>query len=486
MIDIQVRTHDRFSVEFKIGYVARKGSDANEFMMNTWFFVPHSLDINASTYSKQDFYKDVKSNVRLITPVYSLQEIAGEASLPFAFLEAAMRALVARATPETVNEHEYQIKMLASIVKSALREEVTHIVRNPVAVDREYLVENYLQHARQIARRFRALRRVINVVTVPRNAISYFLFGDEYISNLIEFNSFRLLERLQREAPDCPDAAREALLALAREEIDYKRERGYLVAERDSPENNRALVYRWGMLKKYAESELFLRASKKRDGQWVEQVYYSLAAGLSMIFATIISFSFQQKFGNFTMPLFVALVVSYMLKDRIKDLARYYFAHRLGRRYFDHKTTISIKENPIGWIKEGFDFISEDRVPAGVMDMRARPDLLEAENRMAGEKIILYRKLVRVDSRALARYNQYDTAGVNDITRFNVASFLEKMDSREYNLYVPGEGETYGTVVGEKIYYLNFLMQFQYDGKVNYRRFRLMLTHDGIQSIQEL
>jgi hypothetical protein len=473
-------------VEFKIGYVTREENEVNEFMMNTWFFVPHSLDINAQTYSKQDFYKDVKSNIRLITPVYSLREIAGEASLPFALLEAAARALVARATPGAVNEHEYQIKMFASIVKSALREEVAHVVREPLAVDREYLVESYLRDARQLVRRFRALRRVINVVNVPGNAISYFRFGDEYISNLIEFNSFRLLERLQRESTGCPAATREALLALAREEIDYKRERGYLVAERDNPENNRALVYRWGMLKKYAESELFLRASKKRDGQWVEQVYYSLAAGLSMIFATIISFSFQQKFGNFTMPLFVALVVSYMLKDRIKDLARYYFAHRLGRRYFDHKTTISIKENPIGWIKEGFDFISEERVPAGVMDMRARPDLLEAENRVAGEKIILYRKLARVNSRALARHNQHDTTGVNDITRFNVASFLEKMDSREYNLYVPGEGETCATVVGEKIYYLNFLMQFQYDGKVNYRRFRLVLTRAGIKEIQEL
>ena len=37
-----------------------------------------------------------------------------------------------------------------------------------------------------------------------------------------------------------------------------------------------------------------------------------------MIFATGIAFAFQQKYGNFTIPLFVALVISYMLKDRIK------------------------------------------------------------------------------------------------------------------------------------------------------------------------
>ncbi|MDR2129791.1 MAG: hypothetical protein LBP56_01255 [Odoribacteraceae bacterium] len=486
MIDIQVRLHDRFAVEFKTGYVVRQEGAGNEFMMNTWFFVPHSLDINASTYSKRDFYKDVKSNIRLITPVFSLQEIAGEESVPFAFLEAAFRGLVAGETPARISEYEYQIKMFASIVKSALREEVEHIVHNPVAGDREYLVEGYARRVREIARRYRALRRVVNVSTVPKDAISYYLFGDEYISNLVEFHTFRLLEELRREVPACFEASRGVLMGLIREEVGYKRERGFLVVERGSKEGNRAVIYRRGMLKKYAESELFLRASKRRDGVWVEQVYYSLAAGLSMIFATVISFSFQRSFGNFTMPLFVALVVSYMLKDRIKELARYYFVHRLGRRYFDHKTTIRIKENAIGWIKEGFDFISEGRVPAEVMNMRARPDLLEAENRVAGERIILYRKLVRVDAVALARYNQYDTSGVNDITRFNVADFLEKMDGREYNLYVPGEGDEYGTVVGEKVYYLNFLMQFRYDGRVNYRRFRLMLTRDGIQGIEEL
>ena len=482
MIDIQVRTRDRFSVEFKIGYVTREASKVNEFMMNTWFFVPHSLDINASTYSKRDFYKDVKSNIRLITPAFSLQEIAGGESVPFRLLESSFRALAAGVTREMMEEYEYQIKMFASIVKSALRNGAEHIVHNPVAGDREFLARGYAAGAREIARRYREVRRVINVPTVPRDAMSYYLFGDEYISILVETHAFRLLEGLERVAPECFAAARETLMELAREEIAYKEAQGYLVASRDDRTRNRAVIYRRGMLKKYAESELFLRASKRRDGVWVEQAYYSLAAGLSMGFATVSSFSFQQTYGNFTMPLFVALVVSYMLKDRLKELARYYLVHKMGRRYFDHKTTIRIKENAIGWIKEGFDFVSEERVPAEVMDMRARPDLLEAENRVAGEKIILYRKLVRVDAEALARNNQYETSGVNDITRFHVGGFLEKMDGREYQLLVPG-GEK---VTGEKVYYLNFLMQFRYDGRVNYRRFRLTLTREGIQGIEEL
>ena len=55
MIDIQVKLHDRYSVECKVGYHVDRDTEENEFRMNAWFFIPHSLDINASTYPK-DFY----------------------------------------------------------------------------------------------------------------------------------------------------------------------------------------------------------------------------------------------------------------------------------------------------------------------------------------------------------------------------------------------------------------------------------------------
>ena len=259
-----------------------------------------------------------------------------------------------------------------------------------------------------------------------------------------------------------------------------------IVAETESVDRNRAVIYRRGMLKKYAESDLFLKSSKKKDGVLVEQIYYSIAAGLSMIFATMVAFSFQKKYGNFTMPLFVALVVSYMLKDRIKELMRFYFAHRLGKNYFDRKTTISMNENVVGWIKDGVDFISENKVPEEILERRARTDLLAADNRYAGEKIILYRKWIQLDAETLDQYGQYDIAGVNEILRFNVGSFVQKMDERDYELYVP-EGETgYVPINGDKVYYLNFLTQLQHADQVEYKRYRLVITREGIQEIQKM
>ena len=108
MIDIQVKLHDRYSVECKVGYHVDRDTGENEFRMNTWFFVPHSLDINASTYPKEAFYRDVKSNVRLITPIYTLEEIASGEWTPFVFLEDAFQHLVADGTRDALASYEYQ------------------------------------------------------------------------------------------------------------------------------------------------------------------------------------------------------------------------------------------------------------------------------------------------------------------------------------------------------------------------------------------
>lgn len=487
MIDIQVKLHDKYSVEFKVGYIVDRDREENEFRMDTWFFVPHSLGINASTYSKDDFFKDVRSNVRLITPIYSLEEIAEGEWTPFVFLEEAFQHLVEERTREALETYEYQIKMLTSIFKSALRGKVNEAIHHEVeGNERELLVEHYVACARIIVRRYRELKKIIQVPGLPKEALNYFAFGDEYLSNLIEFHTFRLLDGLKEFDLNCYGKEEERLLKLIHGEIEYKKKNGYLVAEKDSPDQNRAVIYRRGMLKKYAESDLFLKASKKRDGVLVEQIYYSLAAGLSMIFATVIAFSFQKKYGNFTMPLFVALVVSYMLKDRIKELMRFYFAHRLGKNYFDRKTKISMGEKVVGQIKDGMDFISENKVPEEIISRRARTDLLAADNRNASEKIILYRKWIQLDAQTLDDYGQYDIAGVNEIIRFDMGGFARKMDEPGYELHVPGGDSGYEAIRGEKIYYVNFLIQLRHEGNVDYRRFRLMITQDGIREIQKM
>jgi len=486
MINIQAKKHDRFSVEFKVGFNVTNQSATNDFTMNTWIFVPYSLDINPATYSKDQFYRDLRSNIRLITPTFLLREIAQGKALPLNYLENAFKKMASDPIRQNIGEYEYHIKMFAAIFKSSLREQIYYIIKPLVEEERGELCVELIKDLRVTMERYRALFKLISIPTVSKEVFGYYQFGDEFMSNIMQRQVFRLLDCLKASFSKTYLLHKQEFINLIEEEIRYRIVKGYPVVNKNSPNKNRDLVYRSGVLKKYVESELFLKADKKRDGVLIEQIYFSLAAGASMIFATAIVFLFQHHFGNFTIPLFVALVVSYMLKDRIKELMRYYFAHKRNRRYFDNITTVSINEHNIGWSKEGVDFIAQTKVPGEVMSIRDRTPLLESENRNSEEKIILYRKLVQLDREVLATNSQYHISGINDILRFNLSSFLLKMDDPGVPLFILSEESDYEEIYGSKIYYLNFIMQLKYGSAEEYKRYRVVFNRTGIKEIEEL
>ncbi|MDR1273527.1 MAG: hypothetical protein LBK12_03160 [Odoribacteraceae bacterium] len=480
MIELHAKIHDRFSIEFKIGFVARKRREISDFVMSTWIFIPGTLDINPFTYGKDAFYRDIKSYLRLITPVYPLAGIARPGDDPARLLEeAARRLLDPRARPDDAARHRARVNMFASILKSALRDELAHVKQNPVEEDTRYLCREYARDVARVTTAYRRLGRLVNLPTVPRACIEHHRTGDEFISNAIEQNTHALLAYLDGIYPDPADPVKEAPRQLLRDEVAYKRARGYPRVKENDDGENRDFIARAGLLKRHVEADLFLAARKRSNTFVIEQLLFSLAAGLAMIFATAVAFAVQREYGNFTMPLFVALVVSYMLKDRIKELARHYFAHNLGTRYFDHKTRISHRETPLGWSKEGVDFIAAGKVPAAVTAIRDRSPL--PGERGAEEKVLLYRERVQFKRKQLP--GDYSFPGIHDIIRFNVSEFCRKMDNPAVPLHFMTDTGERRVIQGDKVYYLNFIMQCRYEKQLEYKRYRVVFNRAGIISL---
>ncbi|MDP3444699.1 MAG: hypothetical protein Q8T08_17725, partial [Ignavibacteria bacterium] len=153
---------------------------------------------------------------------------------------------------------------------------------------------------------------------------------------------------------------------------------------------------------------------------------------------------------------------------------------------FDHKTSISLNDNNIGWSKEAMDFIGENQVPEEVIRMRNRSAILEADNRNNDEKILLYRKLIQLDRRSLDKCGAYHYTGMNDIIRLNISGLLLKMDNPEIPLYCLDKNKTFRIIDGEKIYYINILMQFKSENETLFRRYRLTINRNGIIDLEHL
>ncbi len=492
MVRIRTRIHDKFSLEFKIWYEnegAKEGIKPEQFRLESWVFLPATLGVNALTYTREQFYSDITNYYRAITPVFGLAEVAnctGDFSVvtpaarsPFDYLSNSVYNLVHYPTKANIAEYEYQIKMFCAICKSAMREQY-NLIKELGSQRKEFEKEHselvsFIKHTRQILKTYASLGNSFKEKT-EASLYKYFAFGEEFIINLSELYFYKLEQHI---------LSANIVGSFLIELDEHKRERGYGQMKRGSGRSNSKLLYRWNVLKKYIESDLFLSVDKRKSGVLKEQIWYSIAAGLAMVFATAVSFAFQQKYGNFTMPLFVALVVSYMLKDRIKELVRSVFSSNRKLKYFDNKTLLSVKDTVIGRSREGFDIIPQSTVPQEIIEMRNRSLILDVENSINEESVLFYRNLIELDSNRLSSTSEYKINGINEILFLNLSSFIKKMDNPQavYNICGANGIEEINV---KKVYYLNFIFQISYKDTVTRNRYRVTMNRNGIIELETL
>lgn len=482
MIDIQTKIHDKNTIEFKVGYIADKKLPESDFIMNTWIFIPESMDINRRTFSKNMFYQNVRSHIRLITPIFTFRQLAEPDSMPLRMLLKSYDNLTKDNSPKTLKQFEGEVKMTASIYKSTLRDTYRSI-KNMSDV-----TENCIQMVKDInvwLRRYRSLYDTFRNCA-DENITEYYLLADEFISNVTEQHLFMLCDYLKAHHKEAWEKVKTDIFTLLDNELKYKKQKNYNYVDAHAKDKNSYFIYHASMLKKFAESNLFLSILKRHNTFFIEQLAFMLAAGLSMIFATIIAFSFQQTYGNFTLPLFIALVVSYMFKDRIKELIRFYFAHKLGSKFYDFKTSMSIHDINLGWYKEGFDYITPDKLPPHVRDKRQRNTILEV-SRGISEQIILYRKKVHLNKNNVDKASNYPLEGINDIIRYNFFDFMRNMDDSNVELYSNSGDNQYATINGHRVYIVNFVIQCKYqDITSDYYRYRVFISKEGMEKVEKM
>ncbi len=502
MTRIRTRIHDKFSLEFKIWYEgsgAQTGIKPEQFRLESWIFLPATLGVNALTYTREQFYADITNYYRAITPVFPLEDVAccnacneiddisgagvlsiiPNAQYPFDYLSNAVYNQANYPGKANLAEYEYQIKMFCAIFKSAMREQY-NLIKELGAQCKDLKREQeevalFIKYSRQILKTFASLGES-HKDRVEADVYKYFSFGEEFIINLSELYFYKLEKNILSA-----NIVSSFLIELG----EHKKERGYGVLKRGSGRNNSRLLYRWNVLKKYVESDLFLSIDKRKSGVLKEQIWYSIAAGLAMVFATAVSFAFQQKYGNFTMPLFVALVVSYMLKDRIKELVRSVFSSNRKLKYFDNKTLFSVKDTVIGRSREGFDIIPQEEVPQEILRMRNRSLILDVENSINQEDVLFYRNLIELDSSKLSATSEYKTSGINEILFINLSSFIKKMDNPQAVYNICGANGIEQITVN-KVYYLNFIFQISHGSTTLRQRCRVTMNRSGIIELEML
>jgi hypothetical protein len=487
MIRESIKIHDNYQFELKQTYnLSLDEKRKNSYFVQTYFFIPTNLNINRETYTREDFYKDLRATVRLTTPSILLKTLAADAGFMKKMRQGIEEAQSRNRNRQTIANYEYQVKIFCLIYKKSMKIQLGFIRKSRRKKERELLVEEYVAGVTALAGRFRELKSLATGGATPRDRRTVYLFADEYLSLKTETHTCRLMEILGESDPGLLRKFRPRLMKIVQGESAYRRANGYPSIP-DEAGDNETYVFHQGALKKFLSNILFLETSVQRGGLFLEQAIYSVAAGVAMVFATMVAFIGQSWYGGLSLPFFIALVISYMFKDRIKELLRLYLSVTFRSRLYDRRRNIYHSfDRKIGTCRESFNIIDNGKVPDTILARRRRDRITDINNSMTSENVILYRKYIRLSSRNFRKIKQrYSTNDVIDIMRFNVQNFLRSMDNPEKKIFITTP-RGYRKSFGKRVYHINIITHFLSDRGEQLRRFRLVLNRDGIRRIEEV
>ncbi|RME88217.1 MAG: hypothetical protein D6785_01105 [Planctomycetota bacterium] len=332
-------------------------------------------------------------------------------------------------------------------------------------------------------------RLVQSGLTKIRNS---FQLIDEFLSLTVENYTYHLLEEVDRiENTGIRDQLFEKVRDIILIEENYRKSKGYLSILEPRSSKNELFLYRHGLIKKYCFKILHLEISPKNIEKTWHHLFYALAAGIAMAFATLVGFLAQKYFPNFSFSLLLAFVIIYMFKDRLKDIFRDLFQKWLNKRFYDR--TIEILDpsynKRLGQCKEKFYYTSFWDLDPKIQELRRLDTLpgLEVEDR--GETIFCYKRRITLFSAPVFKLHSR-ISGLNDILRFNVKHMLTKMDEPFHEIpFIRPDTLRISRLQVPKIYHLNVVFRFSVEGDeetVLYERLRLVLNQKGIQRVERI
>lgn len=483
-------------MELKLHYGIDPAARRTRYQVEAYFFVPTGLGINRHSYGREAFYSDVQAYIRFKTPRHSLEELARlDNDLPLASIHAALAG-------GDLTELGDRMRLLACLVRGAVRDATDGLQRlaerigdDPAA--RRVLVDDLRGG---VARVDDAVARLVAGVRALRPEFMHaqrsaevrelFEYTDECISLDVELAYTALLADLDAR-PAVREVAGDARARLAARivaEQAHRRQADYVTVV-DSGKPDGAFVFRRSMLKKFASSVLYLELAKERDGRRISQIAAMVAAGAAMLVATMLAIWSRQVYGLDTLPFVLALVVGYMLKDRLKDWIKVYLAARSARWLPDYSGKIHdpLSGTVVGRCRESFSFLSREDVPPGVWRRRHASATSALEAQSKHESVMRYVKLVSLAGRSVSR-RVARASDISDIVRFDLSRFLVRMDDAKQRVAVYDEARD--KVRRAKLprhYHLNVVLVLRAAdrGVVQMERFRIVLDKSGLKALEQ-
>ncbi len=458
------------------------------YTVDTYFFLPAELLINEHTYTHLDFEKRLKTYIRLSCPQLPLSALVA-ANGPFdellwslAAASEQIRAGNSRPSAESEDRNrstfETAFKHYALLYERAVKHAAEQLSADAQAGKLDAAqIEQFFAEAKAARDAFRSIEARTQALEAKLSSRAY-----EACDEFMSVSTAKALAPLVKSLPA------DVQQLLAQHWIEEKRylEEKYPGSLATSPADRERVLYRWRAVRKFVNRSLYLSIHYRKGAPLLLHSIYGFAAAVSMIFATLVAFAWQSRYGSLSLNLFFALVLAYIFKDRIKEVMRTRLQHLFRRWIPDRRLEIRQGDAfSVGTCEESFDFMSASELPADVVRMRidAREAPFNFLSRGRSEEILRYRKRVRLHPNP--KMFAQTSHRIVDITRFDVSDFLRNIDSLyselpEFDLDEPELKRI------EKTYHIYMARTTHIGEQASADLTRLLVTADGIRSLESI
>lgn len=446
----------------------------------TYLFIPDTLNINDKTYPASKFYNDVRLFLKYDTPGYSLEDMYKGESTLLKNLSRYSEKFIKEKNNKKFSLFKDQVKMFAATFSSLIREKTDSLIRKETSSNS---IQDFLEIIQAILLEYRTILSDISSSQVQeqRNIVIY---ADEHMSNVVEQQLMKLYNHLKKKESD--EKIQLAVVSLINSEQKYKKQIDYY-SPKDKNIKPEELLYKRNQLKKYIENVFFLNQNIRKDGTWIEQSMLALAAGMAMVFATSIAFYYKQMYGDVTMRFFIALVISYMLKDRVKGLVSLLFISKSNSLFYDYRIKVvdSISKK-VGVIKENFAFVPKRKLGPRIKKHRLKDLVVKMSIESISEQVLQYKKKITIYHKRFGNnLPDENIVGLTDVTRLNFHRFLQYMDDPKQDYILVKKGEVFNKAA-DKMYHINIIQKYYTEDGVEFSRYRVIMNRNGIRRIEKI
>ena len=479
MIHLNTEVHDSTTLEFKISYETHERLPKADFDLSLWLFIPEYLESNEHSFSRESFYENIKSRMRLISPRYKLDALTSSEALPYERLRKKIKQYAQVENRRTLRELKHDVCMVCNIARSGMRGAMTEAKENTDEQKCVTQTQALVQNCKSILSNYRSCRTAFP--EGDNSGVALFKLGDEYICGLFLGNFYRLFLFFQEQKWQCPPELTQGVLEL-QEDMG---KRGYPLPRQDDDVLNSKYLQRLSLLKKFAESGLYLATRVSKGGYLLEQLMFMFTAGLAMAFALMVNFSTRNFSDKYSLPLVLLMIISYMFKDRIKDWMRFWFHNKAGKAFFDRRAHLEMGDVSIGVSSQGVEYKLSTEIPDCIRQLR-RDTNADKVNDFLKEDILVYRHGLRLNYKRISRLSHHPLLGVAEILRVNLSPLMRWMDNPTINVHSTDADGRIRQFPAQRTYCLDIVAQSSFLKQEEYTLYRVELNKTSILDVHEV